>query len=93
MTLSRQLEQALRQSADQQSDQVAAIPADKLLILTVTAVTEGASPKGNAVLEVDWGGADVPVTDYAAAYTPGVGDRVVCVHIDNQLIVLDVLAG
>lgn len=91
---SRVLAQAARRFADGHSDRWAEIPRDRLLILSVTAVNPTGSPGGNAVITLTWRGRDVQAADYCASYTtPTVGDRVICVLVSDQLVVLDRLAG
>lgn len=92
--MTRPLAAAARRLADQTSDRLDGLPADKIRILTVSAVTPGGSPGGNAVITLSWRGTDIAAKDYGAAYTPAVGDRVLCVLTsDNQLVVIDRLAG
>lgn len=75
--MNRQLAAAARRLADQQTDRLAQRPTEKF-IATVTAT----SP-----LTVSWRGSSVVARGRHASYTPGVGDRVSCALIDNQVIV------
>lgn len=86
MTLSRELNQAVRRFADQNTDRLADQPTVRFLT-TVTAVTAGGASDGNALVKVTWRGAELTVNGYAASYTPVVGHRVVCDYIDNQPII------
>jgi hypothetical protein len=76
---SRDVARVARALADQQADKRAEIPTDRMLFLTVAV----ASP-----LTVSWRGANTPVDGKNSLYTPTVGDRVMCVHSGDQLIVL-----
>lgn len=75
--MKRQLAAAARKFADQQTDKRADRPTAQF-IGTVTAT---------APLTVSWRGSSVTVNGHHASYTPGVGDRVTCALIDNQVIV------
>lgn len=84
---------AIRRAADQQSDKHAAADEGRTLLLDVTAVAVGASPKGNAVITLSWRGKDVVAKDYDISYTPTVGDRARCEVVQGQLIVRGAMAG
>lgn len=77
---SRNLAQAARRLADQQSDRIAALPNTQVLFLTVSAL---------APVTVSWRGGDVVANAVGASYTPGVGDRVICLYDGLTLTVLD----
>lgn len=88
MNSSRRLELAVRRSADDDTDRFADIPQGIPFMGTLTTVTAGAAPDGNAALEVTWRGSVLPVNGYSETYTPAVGDRVRCVLLaDGQLTV------
>lgn len=89
---SRELATEERRLAAQQRTDRAAIPTGNV-VLTVAEVIPGGSPKGNTLVRLSWRGRTVDATAYAAAYTPAAGDRVLCSHVDNQLIVIDRLLG
>lgn len=89
---SRRLAQAARRNADQQSALLAFAPS-VLLHATVTTVTPGAARGGTAAVSVTWRGQQILVNGYNAGYTPGVGDRVLCGVVDNQLDIICPLAG
>lgn len=92
--LSRAAGQVARRLADQNSDRMNGVRADAIWVLTVDHIVAGASPKGNPAIWVKWRGGVVPAKDYGASATPAAGDRVICVHLDdNQLVVIDRLAG
>lgn len=77
--MSRELDSAVRRFADSNSGRIAeAADAGGRIIVTVTV----ASP-----LTVLWRGESVVATGKSRDHTFGVGDRVVCDLIDNQLIV------
>lgn len=92
--MSRPVQAAARRLADQTSDRLNGIPADKLWVVTVTGVAAGASPNGNAQITVSWRGSSIVASDYCASYTPAVNDRVLAAHLsDHQLVIVDRLAG
>jgi len=85
--LSRALGRAARRNADAQSARLAELPAVRQFFATVTTVTPGAGPGGNALVTVTWRAAELTVAAYNAAYTPDVGHRVRCSLVDNQLVI------
>lgn len=91
--LSREIARAAGRLADQQSDRLADVPTTRAVIATVTTVTAGAAPGGNALVKVTWRGQELTAASYLASYTPSVGQRVLCLLIDNQLIVVDKTAS
>lgn len=83
--MNRVFEAAIRRAADEQGARIDdAIPTVHFFG-TVTAVTAGASPGGNARVVVRWRGNTIVVSSYAAAYTPAVGHRVKCALVENQV--------
>lgn len=80
MKLSRELAQATRRFADGQSDRLADVPSVRAVLLSVTSTAGG--------LFLSWRGATVQATP-CASYTPGVGDWVLCLLVDDQLIAVD----
>lgn len=80
MTLSRELAQASRRFADKQSDRLADLPGLRGTFLTISSVTGG--------VFVSWRGGDYQVAKVLPSYTPGVGDRVLVLIIDDQLVVV-----
>jgi hypothetical protein len=85
--VSRQLEQAARAFADSNKARITAIPTDRDFFADVQTVTAGAGPGGNALVTVSYRGTTLTAASYNAAYTPVVGDRVLCGLIADQLIV------
>lgn len=79
--VSRELARAARQFADQQSERLADLPTVRHLVVDVTAVS-------GATVTVTWRTKTLTGTALAS-YTPAAGDRVLCVLVDNQLIVID----
>ena len=77
---SREVARAARQWAEAQQAQVAAVPATRTFHATVTATTPAVT--------VSWRGATIAATRVFPAYTPGVGDRVMCVIDNHQLVIL-----
>jgi len=90
---SRPLQRAVRQMADRNAAALAAIPASRIFIATVAAVTPGGASDGNALVQIRWRDSIVTANAYGSTYTPAVGHRVLCALIDNQLIVTDRLIG
>lgn len=80
--VSRELARAARLFADQQSGRLADLPTMRGVIGTLTAVAGGD-------VTVSWRGSELAASAVAASYTPTVGDRVICLLTDNQLVVLD----
>lgn len=85
--LSRELARTAREFADSQSERIADVPAVRDFFATVTAVTIGGGPGGNALVKVTWRAVELTAASYNAAYTPVVGHRVRCSLIDNQLVI------
>lgn len=83
---SRAVAQAARRFIDQQSQKLAEIPAARPFLATVTNVA------GTAIT-VRWRGGLLVATAAGASYTPAVDDRVLCLLIDDQLVILDQLIG
>lgn len=81
MTDSRELQRAARRFADAQTDRLAAMPSVRAALCTVSSTTGG--------LFVSWRTGTYQATSKCASYTPGVGDRVLCLLIDDQLVVVD----
>ncbi len=66
----------------------------RLMLGTVASVTAGGAADGvHALVTVTWRGVSQTAAGYLDGYTPTVSDRVLCVLIDNQLIVVDVIVG
>lgn len=78
--MSRLLNDAARAFADAGSAQLADIPTVRAVVLSVTSTTGG--------LFLSWRGADVSAKR-CASFTPTVGDRVLCLVVQDQLVVLD----
>jgi hypothetical protein len=76
----REVDRAARQWADAQQAQLAAVPSLRGFAATVATIT----PK----VQVTWRGANYTATRVLPSYTPGVGDRVLCLLVDDQLVVL-----
>jgi hypothetical protein len=77
---SREVDRAARQWADAQQAQLAAVPSLRGFAATVAATSPAVT--------VTWRGADYTATRVLPSYTPGVGDRVLCLLVDDQLVVL-----
>lgn len=84
--------QAARRFADQTSSRFADVPGLRAVIATVSTVTAGASPGGHALVTVSWRGQVVTAKGYFASYTPAATDRVLCLLVDDQLIVVGTIA-
>jgi hypothetical protein len=84
---SRPVARAARRLADQTSARLADTPTARLIVATVVTVTAGASPEGNALVQVSWRGETYTAAGYAAGYTPAPGHRVRCELVDNQLLI------
>ncbi|MGI5144786.1 hypothetical protein ACQEVC_45465 [Plantactinospora sp. CA-294935] len=67
-------------------------PASWMEQATVVAVAPGAASDGNALLTVEWRGAEVDAA-YGAKYTPTVGDTVLVVVQPPSLLVVDQVIG
>lgn len=78
--MSRQLNGAARAFADAGSARLGEVPSVRAVVLSVTSTTGG--------LSLSWRGATVQASR-CAAYTPTVGDRVLCLVVDDQVVVLD----
>ena len=76
---SREVDRAARQWADAQAAQVAAVPSLRGFAATIATT----SP-----VTVTWKGSTYTATRVLPSYTPGVGDRVLCLLVDDQLVVL-----
>ena len=63
------------------------------MIATTSAISAGAAADGNALVSVNWRGQEVTAAGYSANYTPGVGHRVVCDLIDDQLFIAYRIVG
>lgn len=85
--LSRALGRAARRNADAQTARLAELPQDRFFFATVSTVTPGAGPGGNALVKVTWRLGEYTARSYNAAYTPDVGHRVKCHLVDNQLTI------
>jgi hypothetical protein len=78
------LAQAIRRSADQDSDLLADVPSVQAFFATVVSVN---SPK----LTLSWRGSVIPGR-HGASYTPGVGDWALFLIINNQPCAIDLFA-
>ena len=88
------LASAVRRFADQQTDRAqAAADATGNVFATVTTVEAGLAKDGNARVSVQWGGGTYVANGYLNQYTPALGDRVVCVYEDAQLVILGKIIG
>ena len=85
--LSRALGRAARRNADAQTARLAEIPAVPQFFATITTVTAGAGPGGNALVKVTWRAAELTVASYNGAYTPVLGHRVKCSIVRSQLVI------
>lgn len=81
---SRELARAARRFADQQTSRLSELPSLRGAVATVTAVS-------GATVTVSWRGGSLTATAVGASYTPAAGDRVLCLLIDSQLVVIDQL--
>ncbi|NUT08185.1 MAG: hypothetical protein HOV76_32430 [Hamadaea sp.] len=81
---SRELDRVARRFADQQSGRFAALPGLQGAVCTVTGVS-------GSTVTLSWRGGTLTGTASCASYTPAAGDRVLCLLIDSQLIVIDQL--
>lgn len=84
MAESRELQRAVRQSADANSAKIAARPTTQFWT-TVTTVVPGGGRGGNALVKIEWRGSELEVAAYAASYTPAVGHRVLCDVVSDQI--------
>lgn len=75
---SREVDRAARQWADAQQAQIAASRGGKF-----PATVTSTSP-----VQVSWRGATITATKVLPSYTPGVGDRVMCEIVSDQLVIL-----
>ena len=75
----REVDRAARQWADAQTAQLASIPSLRGFAATISAT----SP-----VTVTWKGADYQATRVLPSYTPGIGDRVLCLLVDDQIVVV-----
>lgn len=82
---SRAVARIARQFKDQQTDQIADVPSVRAMLATVTAVSGG-------TVTVSWRGSQLTAGGVLASYTPAVNDRVLAFLVDNQLIVIDLIA-
>ena len=90
---SQQVARAARLVTDQQQARIAAAAGSGAFIATVTAVTAGGAADGNALVTIRYRGSDTSASGYAADYTPAVNDRVVCLPVDAQPIILCRIVG
>lgn len=91
--MSRVLQQQAMRVADQQSNRLRAAAQVGPVIATVSAVSAGGAKDGNALVSVRWRGQVVTVAGYAASYTPAVDHRVLCLLVDNQLVIAFRIVG
>lgn len=90
----RVIADAVRRLADQQTAAHAAAAARTgQVIATVTTVTAGGASDGNALVKVTWRGGETKANGYLNSYTPTLNDRVICLFVDGQLIVLGRIIG
>lgn len=78
--------------AAQQRAQLAAVPTAETFIATVASVTAGGGGGGSKV-QITYRGAQVRVGGYVNSYTPTVNDRVICVSVDSQPVILGRIIG
>jgi hypothetical protein len=76
----REVDRSARQWADAQQSQIAAVPSLRGFAATIAATSPSVT--------VTWRGASYTATRVLPSYTPGVGDRVLCLLVDDQLVVL-----
>lgn len=83
------LQRAAFQFADRTSARLAELDSGATFHATVTTVAAGAARDGNALVQVKYRGRAVTCAGYPAAYSPAVGDRVLClITRDHQLAIL-----
>lgn len=78
--MNRLLDQAARAFADQATQQLRDIPSVRAVVLSVTSTTGG--------LFLSWRGATVSAKR-CASFTPAAGDRVLCLVVQDQIVVID----
>ncbi|MGZ4617187.1 MAG: hypothetical protein ACXV3F_00355 [Frankiaceae bacterium] len=94
MTVTRQqMVRTARRNADQARRVAAAAAVGGAVIATVTTVTAAGAADGNALVKVTRRGTETTAAGYLNSYTPTVNDRVVCVTVDDQPIVLGKVIG
>lgn len=76
----REVDRSARQWADAQQAQISAVPSLRGFAATIAATSPSVT--------VTWRGAVYTATRVLPSYTPGVGDRVLCLLVDDQLVVL-----
>ena len=92
--MTRRLHEAARQSAAEQRDRLAAIPASRRFVATVKTVALGAAADGtHAAITVTWNGSDCLAASYADGITFAPGDVVECDLFKNQLRILSRQVG
>lgn len=89
MIQSRALQRAARRDANRQADRLrAAVPNTRLIVATVSnVIPNGAADGTTATVTVTWRGSAVVAAGYSSTYAPGVGHRVRCSLVDDQLFV------
>lgn len=92
MTASRELARAARRLKDRQDADLAGIPWAHAFIATVTSVTSGGGG-GGSLVQITYRGVQVRSGGYVNSYTPAVNDRVICLSVDAQPIILGRIIG
>lgn len=92
--MTRRLHEAARQSAAEQKDRLAAIPAARLFVATVKTVAANAAADGtHSTVTVTWNGGDYLAASYADGITFAAGDVVLCALFKHQLRILSRQVG
>lgn len=87
----RQVARVARQLADRQQ-QMSEGPRFGIFLAVVTTVTAGAASDGNALVKVTYRDQEFPAA-YLASYTASVNDRVLCVSLFHQPVVIGRVVG
>lgn len=92
MTAPQELARASRRLVAQQRAKLEALPTTETFIATVVSVTAGGGG-GGSVVQVKYHDTQIRAAGYLNSYTPSVNDRVVCVSVDAQPIILGRIIG
>lgn len=92
MTTPLEVARANRRLVAQQRATREALPTTETFIATIASVTAGGGG-GGSVVQVTYHGTQIRAAGYLNSYTPTVNDRVVCVSVDAQPIILGRIIG
>lgn len=88
--MSRELDAAVRRAADADTDRINdALPRGERVVATLTGILPGAGTDGQDVVKVTYRGRELTANGRNKAYTPTVGDRVICDFLADGQVYVD----